>query len=314
MIEKLFTFPPGPSFSSRMVHDGTVYSPECNCIYFAELHPPKPGFSTDAMSWIWRINLNGTKPVTEKVYPKPQLTVPNGAYYHKGSVYWAQEGNYTVPGGIVRMDPQTLRTEFVLNNFLGHRFNSPNDVVITREGVAFFTDGYYGFDNFNDTLKPALANGIWRWDMSSGDVRMVAGAGTGIWINPNGLALNEAEDRLYATARGKASGDADGQRTVYQFDIACSTSPGPRLLNGMPLAYADAGFPDGLKLDKDGRLYGGVTGGVDIWSSQGELLGKIKLDNGDVAVNMQWVGNWLYIAARDNLYRVRLASKGTQEY
>jgi len=92
------------------------------------------------------------------------------------------------------MDPQTLKTEVVLNNFLGHRFNSPNDVVITRDGVAFFTDGYYGFDNFNDTLAPELANGVWRWDMATGDVRMVAGAGTGIWLNPNGVALNAVVD------------------------------------------------------------------------------------------------------------------------
>ncbi|KAK0763347.1 hypothetical protein N5P37_004334 [Trichoderma harzianum] len=313
-VEKLFIFPPGPPFADRMVHDGTVYSPECNCIYFAELHPPKPGFSTDAVPWVWRVNLNGSAPVTEKVYPKPQLTVPNGAYYHDGSVYWAQEGNYTHPGGIVRMNPLTLETEVVLNNFLGHRFNSPNDVVITRGRVAFFTDGYYGFDNFNDTLKPELANGIWRWDMSSGDVRMVAGEGTGIWLNPNGVALNKAEDKLYATARGKTSDDAAGQRTIYVFDIATPNALGPRLRDGMPLAYVDTGFPDGIKLDAEGRIYGGVTGGVDVYSPQGELLGKIKIDKGDVAVNMQWVGDRLYIAARDALYRVQLGCTSVQHY
>lgn len=285
-VEKLFIFPSGPSFADRMVHDGTVYSPECNYIYFADLHPPKTGFSTDAVPWVWRVNLNGSAPVTEKVYPKPQLTIPNGAYYHGGSVYWAQEGNYTHPGGIVRMNPLTLETEVVLNNFLGHRFNSPNDAVITRGRVAFFTDGYYGFDNFNGTLKPELANGIWRWDMSSGDVRMVAGEGTNIWLNPNSVALNKAEDKLYATARGKTSDDAAGQRTRYVFDIATPNAPGPRLRDGMPLAYVDTGFPDGIKLDAEGRIYGGVTGGVDVYSPQGELLGKIKIDKGDVAVNM----------------------------
>lgn len=55
------------------------------------------------------------------------------------------------------MDPLTLKTEVVLNNFFGHRFNSPNDVVITEESVAFFTDGYFGFDNFNDTLPRSSA-------------------------------------------------------------------------------------------------------------------------------------------------------------
>jgi len=86
------------------------------------------------------------------------------------------------------------------------------------------------------------------------------------------------------------------------------------LRNGAPLAYVDAGFPDGIKLDADGRIYGGVTGSVDVFSPQGELLGKIKIAKDDVAVNMQWVGNWLYIAGRDYLYRVKLASTGSQEY
>ncbi|KAJ0127085.1 hypothetical protein HZ326_29814 [Fusarium oxysporum f. sp. albedinis] len=309
-VETIFEFPPGPSFAKRMVHDGTVYSPECNCIFMAELHPPKTGFSADAMPWVWRVNLNNTPPTTEKVYPSPQLTVPNGAYYHKGGIYWAQEGNYTVPGGITRMDPLTLKTEVVLNNFYGHRFNSPNDVVITRDGVAYFTDGYYGYDNFNDTLKPELANGLWRWDMNSNDLRMVSGAGGGLFTNPNGVALNFEEDKLYVTNRGNSSDNPAGGRTIYEFQLSLS--------NGMPVkggdvfAYVDAGFPDGIKLDREGRVYGGITGGVTVFDFTGKHLGIIKIAEGDVAVNMQWKDNWLYIAGRDKIYRVELSAHGVQ--
>ena len=56
------------------------------------------------------------------------MTIANGAYYHDGHIYWQQVGNYTTPGGIVRMDPLTLKTTVVLNNYLGHRFNSPNEM------------------------------------------------------------------------------------------------------------------------------------------------------------------------------------------
>ncbi|KAH0436153.1 hypothetical protein CcaCcLH18_04443 [Colletotrichum camelliae] len=311
VIESIFDFPPGPSFSRRIVHDGTVFSPECNCIFFAELHPPKEGFSADAMPWVWRVNLNDTPPTTEKVYPSPQLTVPNGAYYHNGSVYWAQEGNYTDPGGIVRMDSVTLETEVVLNNFFGHRFNSPNDVVITRDGVAYFTDGYYGFDNFNDTLKPELTNGVWRWDMKTSDLRMVAGAGGGPFTNPNGVALNLEEDKLYVTNRGNASDNPAGGRTIYEYQIHSTGLP---LRGGDVFAYADSGFPDGIKVDQDGRVYGGVTDGASVFDSSGKQLGIIKVAEGDVAVNMQWVEDWLYIAGRDHLYRVQLNTSGVQSY
>ncbi|EXL47726.1 hypothetical protein FOCG_11877 [Fusarium oxysporum f. sp. radicis-lycopersici 26381] len=309
-VETIFEFPPGPSFAKRMVHDGTVYSPECNCIFMAELHPPKTGFSADAMPWVWRVNLNNTPPTTEKVYPSPQLTVPNGAYYHKGGIYWAQEGNYTVPGGITRMDPLTLKTEVVLNNFYGHRFNSPNDVVITRDGVAYFTDGYYGYDNFNDTLKPELANGLWRWDMNSNDLRMVSGAGGGPFTNPNGVALNFEEDKLYVTNRGNSSDNPAGGRTIYEFQL--SQSNGMPVKGGDVFAYVDAGFPDGVKLDREGRVYGGITGGVTVFDFTGKHLGIIKIEEGDVAVNMQWKDNWLYIAGRDKIYRVELSAYGVQ--
>ncbi|TVY77467.1 Gluconolactonase [Fusarium oxysporum f. sp. cubense] len=309
-VETIFEFPPGPSFAKRMVHDGTVYSPECNCIFMAELHPPKTGFSADAMPWVWRVNLNNTPPTTEKVYPSPQLTVPNGAYYHKGDIYWAQEGNYTVPGGITRMDPLTLKTEVVLNNFYGHRFNSPNDVVITRDGVAYFTDGYYGYDNFNDTLKPELANGLWRWDMNSNDLRMVSGAGGGPFTNPNGVALNFEEDKLYVTNRGNSSDNPAGGRTIYEFQL--SQSNGMPVKGGDVFAYVDAGFPDGIKLDREGRVYGGITGGVTVFDFTRKHLGIIKIAEGDVAVNMQWKDNWLYIAGRDKIYRVELSAHGVQ--
>ncbi|KAH7261657.1 hypothetical protein BKA59DRAFT_518642 [Fusarium tricinctum] len=309
-IETIFEFPPGPSLAKRVVHDGTVYSPECNCIFMAELHPPKTGFSADAMPWVWRVNLNNTPPATEKVYPSPQLTVPNGAYYHKGAIYWAQEGNYTVPGGITRMDPLTLKTEVVLNNFYGHRFNSPNDVVITRDGVAYFTDGYYGYDNFNDTLKPELANGLWRWDMNSNDLRMVSGAGGGPFTNPNGVALNLEEDKLYVTNRGNSSDNPAGGRTIYEFQLSHST--GIPVKGGDVFAYVDAGFPDGIKLDREGRVYGGITGGVTVFDSTGKHLGIIKVAEGDVAVNMQWKDDWLYIAGRDKIYRVQLKAHGVQ--
>jgi gluconolactonase len=52
-----------------------------------------------------------------------------------------------------RMDPLTLSTTLIQNNFYGHRYNSLNDIVITSQGVAYFTKGYYG-QTFNDSLRP----------------------------------------------------------------------------------------------------------------------------------------------------------------
>ncbi|THC97635.1 hypothetical protein EYZ11_002861 [Aspergillus tanneri] len=179
-------------------------------------------------------------------------------------MYWSQEGNTTTPSAIIQMDPRTLKTQVVKNNFYGHRFNSLNDLVISDSGMVFFSDGYYGWDNFNYTLFPELPNGIYRWDMHSGNIKMVAGAAEQALFNPNGIAHREI------------------------------------------FAYVDAGFPDGIKTDRHGHVYAAVTGSVDIFDRHGTLLGRTKVAAGDVAVNMAWAANWLYIFGQNNVYRVEL--------
>jgi gluconolactonase len=207
------------------------------------------------------------------------------------------------------MDPRNLTTQVVLNNYFGHRFNSPNDVVISSKGIAYFTDGYYGHDNFNDTIKPQLANGVWRWDMNTGNIKQVTGYVAGLFYNPNGVAFNNKETVLYVTNRGNTSDDPWGGRSIYHFDVTDSG-----IKNGEVFAYTDSGFPDGVKTCKKGYVYGGVTGSVDVFDQHGTLVGKIKTDADDVAVNMQWVNDWLYIVARNFVYRVQLNSGNPQSY
>ncbi|KAJ5687510.1 hypothetical protein N7536_010129 [Penicillium majusculum] len=305
-VEEIFTFPDPPPYAQRQIHDGSVFVPEENALFVAELFSPKEGYSMQAIPYVWKVDITDrASPNASKVYPNPPLTIANGAYRFNGSVYWAQEGNITTPSSIVRMNPKTLETEVVKNNFYGHRFNSMNDIVISNEGVAFFTDGYYGWDNFNDTLFPELANGIYRWDMHTGSIKMVAGAAEGAFFNPNGLAFNHDQSKLFISNRGNSSSDPDGARTIYINDV---TADG--LSNRNVFSYSDAGFPDGIKTDKDNRVYGAVVGSVDIYNSHGTLLGRIKVADGDVTVNMAWADNWLYIFGRSKIYRVELNTTG----
>lgn len=124
--------------------------------------------------------------------------------------------------------------------------------------------------------------------MRAGNVKMAAGAASGLLFNPNGVALSAARDALYVTNRGRSSADADSARTIYAFDLTPSS-----IRNGEVFAYVD-----GVKVDEDGRVYAGVTGSVDVFSVDGTLLGKIKVAEGDVAVNMVLMDHWLYIVGR----------------
>lgn len=146
--------------------------------------------------------------------------------------------------------------------------------------------------------------------MNTGDLRQVAGAGTRdpLW-NPNGMGLSKDQKTLYATSRSETSADFDGQRTIYTFDIGTHS-----ISSATIFAYTDTGFPDGIKVDDAGNVYGGVTDSVDVWDKEGTFLGKIKTRPGDVAVNMQFADQWLYFVGRTHLYRVGLQTGNAQEY
>lgn len=71
------------------------------------------------------------------------------------------------------------------------------------------------------------------------------------------------------------------------------------------------GLPDGLKVDKNGNLYGTGPGGIWIFSPQGKLLGKIQPP--EVPANCTFGdadGKTLYMTARTGLYRIKLNVAG----
>lgn len=146
--------------------------------------------------------------------------------------------------------------------------------------------------------------------MTTGDLRQVAGAGSRdpLW-NRNSMALSKDQKTLYATSRSETSADFDGQRTIYTFDIGAHSVSYATIF-----AYTDTGFPDGVKTDDVGNVYGCVTDSVDVWDKEGTFLGKTKTRPGDVAVNMQFAERWLYVVGRTHLYRVRLEAGNAQVY
>ncbi len=83
--------------------------------------------------------------------------------------------------------------------------------------------------------------------------------------------------------------------------------------------FADAnvdktpGSPDGIRVDKNGNLYGSGPGGVWILSPEGKHLGTVKIP--EVVSNVAWGdadGKTLYITASTSLYRIKLNATGVR--
>lgn len=67
-----------------------------------------------------------------------------------------------------------LINKALLNNYFGRQFNSLNDVVIhPTNGEVYFTDTLYGYlQDFRPV--PGLRNQVYRLNMETGAVRVVA--------------------------------------------------------------------------------------------------------------------------------------------
>jgi len=82
------------------------------------------------------------------------------------------------------------------------------------------------------------------------------------------------------------------------------------LRNRRLFAVTHPGFPDGIKVDRDGHVYASSFRGVQVFDAIGELIGEIVLPG---AVNFTFAGreqNLLMITADTALWSVTLDTKG----
>jgi gluconolactonase len=87
-------------------------------------------------------------------------------------------------------------------------------------------------------------------------------------------------------------------------------TPGGRLIGERLFAVIALGFPDGLKVDSDGRVYASSFSGVQVFSPDAALLGEIQLPG---VVNFCFGGagrDLLLITTDTAVWAAVLAAKG----
>lgn len=180
------------------------------------------------------------------------------------------------------------------DRFQGHRFNSPNDVLIGPDGAIYFTDPT--LDLPKGEKQEIRFQGVYRLD-DKGNVQLLVKD----MSQPNGLAFSPDGKRLYV--------DDSEQKNIRVFDF----SPDGTVSNGR--LFGDeketGGVPDGMKVDESGNLY--VTGpkGIWVWDPQGNHLGTVILP--EQPANLAWGDEdygTLYITATKSVYRIRTRARG----
>ena len=92
--------------------------------------------------------------------------------------------------------------------------------------------------------------------------------------------------------------------------LAFDVCGGRYLVNQRLLAVIAPGFPDGIKVDRAGRLYVSSFSGVQVFSPDGDLLGEVQLPG---AVNFTFGGrdrNLLFITADTAIWVAVLQAVG----
>ncbi len=185
------------------------------------------------------------------------------------------------------------------------RLNSPNDVIVKRDGTIWFTDPHYGINTDYEGGKqtPELPANVYRLDPASGSLSIVADDFAG----PNGLAFSPDEQRLYICESGRQF-DESPSRYIRVFDIGVD---GRSLHGGTKFHQVEPGFADGIVCDEAENIWSSAGDGVHCIRRDGTLLGKIL--TGSTVSNLTFGGRHrsrLFICAGTSLYAVYTNTRG----
>lgn len=185
----------------------------------------------------------------------------------------------------------------------GKRLNSPNDVIVARDGGIWFSDPHYGivtdYEGHRGTEETPCA--VYRIDPDGSLARMIDDMAC-----PNGLCFSPDESRLYVADTGRAFTDDPMQIRVYDMQDG-------RPVRGRHFHTITPACADGMRVDSDGNLWSSAGDGVHCLSPEGDLLGKILIP--ERVSNLCFGGRAkqvLYMTATTSLYSVALNRSGLQ--
>ena len=189
----------------------------------------------------------------------------------------------------------TVRT--LADNYDNKRFNSPNDVVVDRDGRVYLSDPRY----VGNEPRELDFEGVFLIGAEGDVIPLLTTA-----IKPNGLALSPDEKTLYVSDNG-------ARRRAL---IAADRGASGRVANARVIHNFGAGRGiDGMTVTTDGRIVAASAfegkPAVLVLSPDGNILANIPVP--EDAANVEFGGDdrkTLYIAAGKSLYRIKTTMTG----
>ena len=168
-------------------------------------------------------------------------------------------------------------------------------MIVKSDGTIWFTDPDYGLlaaygEKANEFRELSTYN-IFRYDPKSKETVVVDST----FSKPNGLVFSQDESKLYV------GNSAQGDRKLVVFDV--TTENTLTNMNTLSTIESKTWGIDGLKMDIKGHLYAACGDGVNVFTSNGTLIGKIYTDF--EVTNLCFGGNdnkTLFMTGHEGLY------------
>ena len=221
------------------------------------------------------------------IYREPSNMANGNTYDRQGRILSCEHATSRVVG------EEGTAIEVLASHYNGKELNSPNDIIVSRDGSILFTDPTYGRQGQHGVHRELDLDfcGVYRID-TSGELTLLADD----FEQPNGLCFNLDESALYVADTTR--------RHVRRFDYDGATLSGGEVFCSSPA-------PDGLKIDSRGFLYAGGPGVGVYHPDDGTFLGVFETPA--FCANFTWGDadlQSLYLTASTTLYRVRVNVPG----
>ncbi len=200
---------------------------------------------------------------------------------------------------VARLKHGKLHT--IVSKYEDKSFNSPNDVVMRKDGSLYFTDPPYGhYQFFKDTPRQISFTGVYFFNHHKCTLI------DSTLIRANGICLSPDETKLYV-----AQSEFNWLWKVYHLDA------NGNVISSKIFYQSDkiTGNPDGIKVDINGYIYATGNNGIVIFNPNGTLLGTIVVPENPS--NLAWGGtnlDYLYVTTPRSVYKIKLQTKGFLHY
>jgi gluconolactonase len=189
------------------------------------------------------------------------------------------------------------------SQFEGTRLTGPNDVVVKSDGSIWFSDNGAGIrgNYLGEKAPQEMPFRVYRLDPATGAMTIAVGD----MARPNGLAFSPDEKRLYVV-------DTPSEpKTTHVYDIVDG-----KAVNGRLFFDATPGYTDGIRVDTEGNVWCGFSGGpgqdgVAVFAPDGTMIGRILLP--ERCANVCFGGrkrNRLFMTASQSVYALYVEAQG----